>query len=522
MTERVELEENMDDASERPRSRRSFIFFGALAAATAVARPAGAQGRVAKPRTATPPTVIDDDTALASVIPNEAAAAPAEWAGSTSRLVRRLTYGARSTDLALANSLGYQGYLNYQLNYTHIDDSTVEAFTATQWPDLARSGPELFAAQSNNQITALQQAALYRAAYSKRQLYQRMVEFWTDHFNVEINKVSYYKLIDDRDVIRKHALGKFPDMLKASAHSAAMMLYLDQNLSRSGNPNQNYARELLELHTVGVDNGYDQDDVAELSRVLTGWTVLSQGRGFTFTSSLHDFGAKTVMGMTIPATSSSLGAGAVNEGEQILEMLATHPNTATYIATKMLKWLLTPDPTAAQISTIASVYRATKGDIKLMVRAILNEQWMMSAPVKFKRPFHLVASAMRGMVPSPTAFSTANTQVTNLGQAPFFWETPDGYPDTVEYWAGNILPRWAFANSLALGLSGLAYDTAPYLAVSRDGAVDMINDQCFAGEMPAATRTAIIGFLNGSTTYNNSRVRDAVGLALSSAAFQWY
>ena len=178
-----------------------------------------------------------------------------------------------------------------------------------------------------------------------------------------------------RDVIRKHALGKFPDMLKASAHSPSMLAYLDQTQSRNTAPNQNYAREIMELHTLGVDGGYTQDDVAELSRVLTGWTI--QGRGnFVFNPAIHDWTAKTLLGVTIPAGSPSLGQAGINEGEQMLDLLVNHPSTARFISTKMLMWLLTPTPTETQISAIASVYKATGGDIKSMIRAILNDAWL--------------------------------------------------------------------------------------------------------------------------------------------------
>src|SRR6185436_20319012 len=163
------------------------------------------------------------------------------WASSVTRLVRRATYGVTGGDVMLAQSLGYQGYLNYQLNYTHIDDSAVDGFVGQQWPQLAQTGDQLYT-QTENIFLPLQQATIYRAAFSKRQLYQRMVEFWTDHFNIDINKVTYAKLIDDREVIRKHALGNFGTLLWASAHSPAMMQYLDQNLSNKNSPNQNYAR----------------------------------------------------------------------------------------------------------------------------------------------------------------------------------------------------------------------------------------------------------------------------------------
>ena len=170
-----------------------------------------------------------------------------------------------------------------------------------------------------------------------------MVEFWSDHFNIDYEKVGYLKTLDDRDVIRKHALGKFPDLLKASAHSPAMLEYLDNTRSRGRNTNQNYAREIMELHTLGVDGGYTQDDVAELSRILTGWTI--QGRGvFAFDPTGHDFTAKTFLATTFPAQATSVGAAAVQEGERAIDMLLAHPSTAKFISKKMIRWLLRYDP----------------------------------------------------------------------------------------------------------------------------------------------------------------------------------
>jgi uncharacterized protein (DUF1800 family) len=150
----------------------------------------------------------------------------------------------------------------------------------------------------------------------------------------------------------------------------------------------------MELHTLGVDGGYTQQDVSELSRVLTGWTFTGAGV-FSFNPSRHDWGAKTVLGVTIPAGSPTLGQEGVKEGEQIIEFLLNHPNTARFIATKLLKWFVTPEPSEAQIAAIAGAYKATGGDIKRMVRATLNEGWIAQAPLKLKRPFHLVASGLR-------------------------------------------------------------------------------------------------------------------------------
>jgi hypothetical protein len=460
--------------------------------------------------------------AFPTMVANENLAAPSSWASNTARLVRRATMGITRDELARANSMGYQGYLLSQLNYERIDDSAAESFVSTKFPLLAQSGDVLFSSDAGQVRNQLLDATIYRAAFSKRQLYQRMVEFWSDHFNIDYDKVQYLKAIDDRDVIRKHALGKVSNIVKASAKSTAMLVYLDQNISSLRAPNQNYARELMELHTLGVDGGYSQNDVAELSRVLTGWTI--QGRGnFFFNPNLHDWGAKTVLGVNIPAGSPSMGQDGVKEGEMIIDVLLNHPNTAKFIAEKMLNWLLTPTPSATQITTIASVYRATKGDIKSMVRAILNDEWVAAAPLKLKRPFHFLASSLRSLSPTVNTISVMTGQLTLLGQALFAWDTPDGYPDKAEYWAGNILPRWNFAVNVSNlnNAATLIVDLAPYRAGSPDNVVDLLDQNMFGGEMDPPTRAALLAYIRGGT-FNDTRIRETISLALSSNGFQWY
>jgi hypothetical protein len=519
-TEPRELESSApDSATDTPadhrRSRRSFVFFGALAAASLVPRAAKAQGR-ARPRKPVPPPLIDE-----SIPAGERVAAFAEWdLTGVSRLVRRVTMGVTPGELARANALGWQGYLNYQLNYTRINDDVSENAVVQKWPLMGQGSDVLFSADPGQLITQLQESTIYRSAYSSRQLYQRMVEFWTDHFNQDITKVGYLLVADLRDVIRKNALGKFPDMLKASAHSASMMAYLDQNTSNKNAPNQNYAREIMELHTLGVDGGYTQDDVAELSRVLTGWTITGRGV-FTFNASIHDTGNKTVLGTTIQGQT---GAAGINEGEQVLDMLVKHPSTAKFIATKMLRWLLDPNPSDAQIATVASVYTATGGDIKAMIRVILNDSWLPAAPMKFKRPYHFLTSSLRSTNPSTVASLTAmNGQLTTLGQVLFEWSTPDGYPDRVEYWSGNIVPRWSFANVLSSlnSTSILVVDTTAYRAGSTAAAVDLIDQNFFGGEMPAVTRGGLLSYA-GTVALTDAKVREMLALAISANAFQWY
>jgi uncharacterized protein (DUF1800 family) len=505
-----------EPGSERRSGRRRFLASALAGVATlATSRPAHAQGRRKKAdREAMPADPFARNLGLAI-------AAPSAWANPVIRLVRRATLGLTDADVTAARAMGYQGWLQYQLDYQRIDDSAVDNAVATLWPTTTQDVNTLFSVAQGTVQTAQQAAWVYRAALSKRQLYERMVEFWSDHFNIEFAKVGYLKVVDDRDVIRKHALGKFSDLVKASSKSGAMMAYLDQNVSRAGAPNQNYARELMELHTLGVNGGYTQDDVAELSRVLTGWTI--QGRGtFTFNPALHDWGSKTVMGVTIPAGSPSLGADGIKEGEQIIDFLCNHPSTATFISTKLLKWLLTPEPTQAQINTVAGVFRATGGDLKLVVRAILNQGWVTAAPVKFKRPFHYLVSALRGSNAAITNTAGINGQLVNLGQPLYQWETPDGYPDLFEFWSGNLMPRWQLASTVANLRSGsIVVDATPYLAGTADAAVDLMSRNLFGGEMDSATRANLLNYLKAGA-FNETRVRETLSLAIASESFQWY
>ena len=500
--------------------RRTFVFFGALAAASLLPRVVRAQGRTRSRSRRREPTLAGPKLDHGAIIPNENVTAFAEWdTGGLSRLVRRVTMGITPNDATQAKTMGWNGYLNYQLNYSRINDAALESAVATRYPLTGFSSDQLFDQDTGDVANQLRESTIYRAAFSHRQLYQRMVEFWTDHFSQDFDKVGYLLVADQRDVIRKYAMTSFPQLLKASAHSASMMVYLDQNVSSSRAPNQNYAREIMELHTLGVDGGYTQDDVAELSRVLTGWTVTGKGL-FTFNPSLHDTKAKTVLGVTIQPQS---GAAGQQEGEQVLDMLVNHPSTARFIATKMLKWMVTPSPSAEQVSAIASVYRATGGDIKAMLRGMLNDQWITAAPMKLKRPFHLAVSSLRATNPSVVAVTTINNSLAALGHQSFAWETPDGYPDKLEYWAGNILPRWSFASSLSSqnSTTGIQLDPSIYRSSSPAGSIDVIDVNFFGGEMPAATRTALTSYA-GTTALSDAKIRELISLALGSNSFQWY
>jgi uncharacterized protein (DUF1800 family) len=509
-------------------ARRRFLFAGAGVAATLLgARSAGAQqaappkpsglgGMVRRLLNQPPPRGFDPFKKNSKGITQRG------WESTLTRLVRRSTYGVTPEELARARQLGFYGYLNQQLNPTNIDDRAAETFVALNYPDLSKDGQQLYSQDQGVLQRQLSEATLMRAAFSRRQLYERMVEFWSDHFNITYREVLYLKLLDDRDVIRKHALGKFPDLLRASAHSPAMLEYLDNTRNRGNNPNQNYAREVMELHTLDVDGGYTQQDVAELSRCLTGWTIAGRGN-FFFDVTGHDYGEKTVLGVRIPAQPRSAGAAGKADGDTMLTFLVNHPNTARYISKKMLRYLLQYEPTDAQITSVAREYTRTGGDIKAMIRAVLTPENLMAASPKLKRPYHYVVSALRATRPTVATVNTVtNRWLSTVGQPLFAWDAPDGYPDRADYWAGGVLQRWNFATYLTTTTAEVPIDINSFTGANTPESVaDSIGGNLFGGEMPDRLRNQLLTYLRAGTV-NTNRVRETVALALGSSQFQWY
>ena len=473
-----------------------------------------------------------------------------DWSNPELRLVRRVTLGLTTQEAQRATALGYEAYLEYQLDDAAINDSAVENYVAANYPTLSQPPHDLRAAYSMTTSMVsnpLVEATLFRSLYSQRQLNQRMVEFWTDHFNIWIGKadILYLKGNDDRDVVRAHALGKFPDMLRASAHSPAMLQMLDNSSSRGDgklpkSPNQNYARELMELHTLGVNGGYTQTDVLEVARCFTGWSMETDSKSpaygtFKYVPQYHDNGAKTVLGHVIPATGAKDAGGGIADGEQVLDILAKHPSTALFIAGKMTRWLLRSDPSPALVQSIAKVYMDSGGDIKEMIRAILSVELLMEAPAKYKRPYHLLVSAVRAT--DPTLTNTAHwlaslrSQTDALGQTPFEWQAPNGYPDALGYWAGLILPRWNFGFALAdNAFSGGVIDVAALQKAATPGAiVELLDLTLFCGTLPEMEKDALADFLEATVPtpsrakpLSAQRIRDVIGLALATPNFQWY
>ena len=365
------------------------------------------------------------------------------------RLLNRIAYGPRPGDVARVTRMGVAAFVEEQLAP---EDLTEDAVLTVRLRGLADMlDPDtglLFDEDDRKLVAALRQSAILRAVYSHRQLQERMVEFWTDHFNVYAFKGQgpQLKVVDDGQTIRKHALGRFRDILGASAHSAAMLGYLDNTSNLKGVPNENYARELMELHTLGVRSGYTQRDVKEVARCLTGWTTEKhwhRGR-FRFDQSAHDDGAKHVLGMTLAA------GGGVSDGEHVLDLLAAHPATARHLAHKLCIHFFGVAPDA-WVSRLSADFLKTGGDIKATLRPLLLSSDLLSAKPILKRPFDYAVSALRAFNADTDGGVGVQRHLEAMGQPLFAWPMPDGFPEAMRSWTGALVPRWNFALGLAGG-----------------------------------------------------------------------
>jgi uncharacterized protein (DUF1800 family) len=413
-------------------------------------------------------------------------------------------------------------------------------------------------------FTDLAQQKILRAVYSERQLNEVLVDFWFNHFNVFAGKgqTRNYLTEYERDAIRPHLLGKFRDLLGATAQSPAMLFYLDNWQSsapegaptsatndRRGEPtnprkpfrrpgqigrppkgrtiadlppaaqnrrprglNENYARELMELHTLGVDGGYTQKDVQEVARAFTGWTIANprQGGGFAFEPRMHDDGEKVVLGHKIKS------GGGRRDGDEVLDILAAHPSTARFIATKLARRFVSDQPPQALVDRAAARFRETKGDIREVVRTIVTSPEFFAPDAyraKVKTPFEFVASAVRATSADSTNAMPLVQAMRELGMPPYQCQPPTGYADRADAWVntGALLSRMNFAVALTDGrMRGLRAPTS-LVNVPIETARDTIADQVLAGDLSPSTRT---------TVDKASRPSQAVALLLGSPEFQ--
>ncbi|MGA3090044.1 MAG: DUF1800 domain-containing protein [Terriglobales bacterium] len=345
---------------------------------------------------------------------------------------------------------------------------------------LAMNGPV------NVIVGELQQAKLLRAVYGERQLLEVMTDFWFNHFNIYLNKDADQYLVTayEREVIRAHALGKFKELLVATAQSPAMLFYLDNWLSMGpkspqavaanrGKPgqagsglNENYGRELMELHTLSVNGGYTQHDVTELARVLTGWTIqpLEQGAAFQFDAKKHDPGDKVVLGQTMAENGQ-------NEGLQVLDMLAHHPNTARFIARKLALRFVSDDPPTPLVDRLAQKFLATDGDIREVLRTLFKspEFWSVKAyRAKVKTPLEFVVSSLRATGTDLSNPAPLLATLAKMGMPVYQMVPPTGYSMTASTWMNSeaLIDRMNYALALSNGqVGGTNFDAGRLLAL---------------------------------------------------------
>ena len=522
-------------------------------------------------------------------------------------VLNRLGFGPAPGDIARVRRIGLGAYIDQQLHPERLDDRALSARLAPfqtltkSTQELARDyfipaltirrqqqqrqaqqpagtpvDPEMTKREmrSPEQIEAMRaertvlveltQQKVIRAAYSERQLEEVLVEFWFNHFNVFAGKgqTRLYLTEYERDAIRPHVLGRFRDLLGATAHSPAMLFYLDNWQSAApadaptmapaargrrpvrrtpgavnpgaprrrlpemrrpaGQPplaqqnrrprglNENYARELMELHTLGVDGGYTQKDVQEVARAFTGWTIDAprQGGAFRFEPRMHDDGEKVVLGHRIK------GGGGKEDGERVLDILAAHPSTARFIATKLARRFVADTPPPALVDRAAARFRETRGDIREVVKAIVTSQEFFAPAAyraKVKTPFEFVVSSVRATGAEMAIALPIVQALRDLGMPPYGCQPPTGYADRADAWVntGALLGRMNFALSLTEGrLRGVRPGTA---AGDATQAQDSLIGSALAGDISGSTR---------STVEKAKDVPQTIALILGSPEFQ--
>jgi uncharacterized protein (DUF1800 family) len=411
-------------------------------------------------------------------------------------------------------------------------------------------------------ITQLENDKLIRAVDSNRQLQEVLVDFWSNHFNIDMRKgpCRVLKVADDREVIRAHIFGKFRDLLEASAKSPAMLFYLDNALStaprqltdrqreklaevmtqnggdpatlpapgkKMGGINENYAREIMELHTLGVDGGYTQQDVQEVARCFTGWTIDRQTGEFKFAPFRHDNGAKVVLGHEIPP------GGGIQDGEMVLDILCSEPATAHHIAYELCQRFVSDTPPESLVTRVATVFTHTGGDLRQVVEAILTSSEFLSPAcfnTKIKSPLEFAVSAVRAtessIVPADPAnfknvrkniegaailgrsqavdrLSAAKRQSLNwhiyeLGEPLFACTPPTGYKEISKIWVspGALIERLNFALALTgQKVADVKFDAHNVLANADLDHPEAVLDRCSSallqGEISPGTRKVL-------------------------------
>lgn len=420
-------------------------------------------------------------------------------------LVNRLTWGATEAELDHLVKLGREEWTAAQLRATPADvrlprpvRNLIDGMEIQRKPmldlireadalrraadqaggdgDAAKSVRKTYQDYQNQRLQEATQRHLLRAVHSDQQLLEHMTWFWMNHFCVFQAKGFIRVMVGDYEerAIRPHALGSFRAMLGASAHHPAMLAYLDNNQNAVNRLNENYARELLELHTLGVEGGYSQQDVQELARVLTGHGIRIEPEApkvnpqrealyrrdglYEFHPNRHDFGDKTVLGRRIK------GRGA-EELDEVLDLIAVHPATARFVSGRMARYLLADEPPAALVEAMAQAFLQSQGRIDATLGVLLRSpEFGAAQPRKFKDPMHYVVSAVRAAYahasPPVTRMAPLQSWLNQLGQPLYGRQTPDGYPLASDAWnsSGQMNARFDVARNLASGRAALFGD----------------------------------------------------------------
>ncbi len=458
-----------------------------------------------------------------------------------------MAFGPRPGDLEAFQALGgddesrLETYVDQQLDPESINDEELDA-RLERYTTLTKSQTQLWAEHTRGPSSARNQplheteaAVFIRAVHSKRQLREVLADFWNNHFNVfpQSGTISSVFSHYDNSVIRPNLLGNFREMLEAVATSPAMLFYLDNYLNINAGPNENYARELFELHTLGADRylgvvrqnevprdeagkpvGYVDDDVYEATRSLTGWTVNEDTGEFFYRTDRHDRFQKNVLGQFLPPDQPPLA-----DGKMVLDLLASHPGTGHHIAYKLCRRLVADHPSPALVEEVAQVFTATwqAPDQLAQVtrRILLSQEFRLTWGRKVKRPFEVLTSFLRGLGTTFIYYSASDPEysehrfsrtfrylLNHTGQKPFDWRPPNGYPDTREEWlsATPLIGTWRMLNWIVntesddIYLHDVVAET-PVTVRSPNALVDFWIDRLLAREIVEADRKRIVGFM---------------------------
>jgi uncharacterized protein (DUF1800 family) len=495
--------------------------------------------------------------------------------------LNRLTFGPRPGDVQNVRAMGLDKWIDLQLHPERINNSSFDQFAsrydilnqdqsvalgefaqARRERQMAKRDRADSAQKSREDRAALlkyglerrkfmgqlQSERVARAVASERQLQEVMTDFWLNHFNVFAGKgppQPYYLVEYERDIIRPNALGNFRALLGAVAKSPAMLFYLDnaRSMADSSRPhlagrsqgrmferrlqqargtglNENYGRELLELHTLGVDGGYTQQDVLNVARALTGWTIKppATGGGFIFRPEMHDAGGKIVLGHKLAA-----GRG-MEDGEDVLDIVASSPATARYIASKLVRRFVADDPPQALINDAAAVFLKTRGDIREVVRTIVTSNEFYSQRAfrsKVKSPFEVVVSTMRALNAQPDPTPRTAQAIAFLGQPIYGHQAPNGYPETGDAWmnAGAILNRINVGMAVAANrIPGLDFAMLPGIDSLRNAPrqkqVDAVVSLLLSGSTSSDTRAVL---MKGENPLATTPLADSVEMTIGAS-----